>query len=446
MDVKKKCTELESTRCSIFPRDGKTLCLENEQRTGCELKNCNQLKPDQCELFGSNEGTAKCMTTDDGLECEFKECYNMRPPYCHLFYPRFGGFRCMEYNGKCVEKQCSDFKPPNCKDFKSLSDYEICDVNPKDTTSCSLRQKECVEYSYISCKQYNYNNYNSNEEKEECVQKQDKSGCELRSCSKMDITKCGEFIPINKNEKCVPNSGNTKCEIQKCSEQTSCDSFIPNDLSLKCSQGEGQCELKAKECKELPVDQCNLYDIEDTHEDGNEDEENPKNCVPNENNDGCELKLCSDLNKNECNKYKPIYEDELQCISRGNGCQLATCTDLSSTECASMFTDNLEYKCVPDGGRCKEEEKQCSEMPVGICRGGHRMKNGDECIFNAEKNKCMISNIPQPEENANIDDSTKTGDSNGDSNKNDDSKKNSSNISNKLKLSFEGFVLFFLAI
>lgn len=94
-----------------------------------------------------------------------------------------------------------------------MSDYEICDVNPKDTTSCSLRQKECVEYSYISCKQYNYNNYNSNEEKEECVQKQDKSGCELRSCSKMDITKCGEFIPINKNEKCVPNSGNTKCEI-----------------------------------------------------------------------------------------------------------------------------------------------------------------------------------------------------------------------------------------
>ena len=43
---KKKCTELESTRCSIFPRDGKALCLENEQGTGCELKNCNQLKPD----------------------------------------------------------------------------------------------------------------------------------------------------------------------------------------------------------------------------------------------------------------------------------------------------------------------------------------------------------------------------------------------------------------
>ncbi len=45
------------------------------------------------------------------------------------------------------------------------------------------------------------------------MQKQDKSGCELRSRSKMDITKCGEFIPIDKNEKCVPNSGNTKCEI-----------------------------------------------------------------------------------------------------------------------------------------------------------------------------------------------------------------------------------------
>ena len=111
-----------------------------------------------------------------------------------------------------------------------------------------------------------------------------------------------------------------------------------------------------------------------------------------------------------------------------------------------MVTDNLEYRCVPDGGRCKEEEKQCSEMPVGICIRGHRMKNGDECIFNAEKNKCMINNILEPEENVNIDDSTKTDDSNGDSNKIDDSKKNSSNISNKLKLSFEGLILLFLAI
>ena len=49
---KKKCSELEGNSCHVFRNeDWMLVCMQNENKDGCELKTCNQLKPDQCSFF-----------------------------------------------------------------------------------------------------------------------------------------------------------------------------------------------------------------------------------------------------------------------------------------------------------------------------------------------------------------------------------------------------------
>ena len=364
---KKKCTELEGDRCYVFVNDGAHTCIKNENEDGCEYKTCSQLKPHQCSQFGLyDEQNRICFETDDKKGCEYKKCEDFSPPFCYQFKPRYAGFNCIEENGKCFERQCSDYKPPNCGKFEFLNqEAYICDVDPENENSCIERTKKCEEYSYLSCRNYNRNNYNSDEEKEECVQKGDKTGCEIKSCIKMAINECQKFIPMNEDEKCILNSEGNKCEIQKCSEQNenSCNSFVPNDKSKKCAKvGEG-CELISKQCSDFSVEECYYYDLDNLEE----DEMNPNSCIPNSNNNGCELKHCGDLNSDECSKFKPIYDDELQCISIGNQCQLLPCENLPNSECNKFITNNLSYTCIPGGSKCIEKNKECSELPASSC-------------------------------------------------------------------------------
>ena len=387
---KKKCTELEGDRCYAFRNDdGIHVCISNEREDRCEYKTCSQLEPNKCSHYALyDEQNRACLETDDKTGCEYKKCEDLSPPFCYKFTPRYAGFNCIEDNGKCVERQCSDYNPPNCGNFELKDEGFICDVDPNNRNSCIERNKKCEEYSYLFCNNFSWNNYNSDGELERCMQKEDKTGCELKSCANTDINQCGKYIPMNSGEKCALNAAGNKCEIQKCSGQNanSCNSFIPNDKSKKCVNVDDHCEIKIKQCSEFSVDECYLYDIDSLEE----DEDNPNSCIPKANNEGCELKHCGDLNPNECSKFKPIYEDELQCISRGSGCQLVPCTKLTNTECSNFISTNLEYNCIPKGTGCVEKIKECSELPISFCKNTYYYENGDQCILNNDGTRCMI--------------------------------------------------------
>ena len=314
-------------------------------------------------------------------------------PSCYKYTLEYSFSKCVEENGKCVEKTCTDYTPPNCGNFEYINVGFKCDTDPEDPNLCRERETKCEEYSYFTCMQYNNRNSNDNSpsEREVCLPKEDKSGCELKSCKSMPTEDCGKFIPMNPDEKCVFNSQGNVCEIQTCSGQEgNCNSFIPNDKSKKCAEEGDECQIKENQCKELSADNCYYYDIETLEE----DEENPHACIPNEQKNECELKLCEDLNVGECNKFKPLYDDEIQCIARGDKCQLVACINLTNSECSNFVTNNLEYKCVPNGNVCIEQKKECAELPINIC-----MEYGEECYLDGKTGKCMVKTTPDSEDN-----------------------------------------------
>ena len=443
---KKKCTELEGERCYAFRVEGLHACIQNENGDGCQYKTCEQLKPDQCSHYALyDEHNGMCYETDDGKGCEYKKCEDFSPPFCYKFSPRYAGFNCIEENGKCFERQCSDYKPPNCRNFESVNhEAYICDVDPENENTCIERSKKCEEYSYFSCKDYNWNNYNSDVDKEECVQKEDKTGCELKSCTNMAINECEKFIPVNEDEKCLLNSAGNKCEIQKCSEQNenSCNAFVPNDKSKKCANDGVGCQLTNKQCSDFSVDECYYYDLETLVE----DEMNPNACLPNSNNNGCELKHCGDLNSNECSKFNPKYDDDLQCISIGNQCQLIPCESLANNECSKFKTDNLSYKCIPGESGCMTENKECSELPASFCVSPFQYENGQKCVLNNEGTGCMLkgkSHSGNPNQNTGNNGESKDPANSSDSKKGKESENDSKNSSNIIQ-SFILKILLFL--
>ena len=259
---------------------------------------------------------------------------------------------------------------------------------------------------------------------------------------------------MNNDEKCVLNVEGNKCEIQKCSEQNenNCNSFISNDKSKKCVKVDDRCELKSKQCSDFSVNECYYYDIDLLEE----DENNPNSCIPNSNNDGCELKHCEDLNPNECSKFKPIYEDELQCISRGTKCELVPCQYLTNTECSNFITSNLDYKCIPGETLCIEKKKECSELPASYCRSPLYEDNGDQCILNNDGTGCIIkvkSKTENPDQNTGNNEGSNTGNNEGsnissnssnskEEKESENDSKNSSNIMVCFVIKFLLFLLF----
>ena len=207
---RKTCTELEGDRCfSFFNEDEKHICMPNENENGCEYNGCNDLKPNDCSNYGLvDEQNRICLETDDKKGCEYRKCEDLSPPSCQS-YPSIDGFKCIEDNGKCFYRQCSDYRPPNCGNFESDQADLICDIDPENDNSCIERPKKCEEYPYLLCENFNSYNYG-----EKCVQKKDKTGCELISCTKMAINECGNFIPEFPDGKCTLNAAGNKCEIK----------------------------------------------------------------------------------------------------------------------------------------------------------------------------------------------------------------------------------------
>ena len=103
--------------------------------------------------------------------------------------------------------------------------------------------------------------YDENSKFIKCIQKTDKSGCELNSCQDL-VSNCDRFSFGNSDEKCVMNSDNTHCEIKKCSDlKSDCGNFIPEEFRYKCVQNDLKtgCESKLKNCDEFDKDKCDEF-------------------------------------------------------------------------------------------------------------------------------------------------------------------------------------------
>ena len=200
--------------------------------------------------------------------------------------------------------------------------------------------------------------------------------------------------------------------------------------------GEG-CELKSKECSDFSVNECYYYDIETLEE----DIMNPNSCIPNSNNDGCELKHCEDLNSNECSKFKPINEGNFQCISRGTGCQLVECWGLANNECNKFITNDLYYTCDPGETGCFPRTKVCSKIPASFCKYSFFDGNGDKCILNDDETGCI--KIQNPNQKPNQNPGNNEG-SNGSTNSNDsEEEKESGNDSKNDSKNYSKFMEYF---
>ena len=65
-------------------------------RTGCELKTCQELKPEQWDSFGFIDDYNKCIKSEDGKSCLIKKCEDFNPPFCGSFSPKYSEIQYIE--------------------------------------------------------------------------------------------------------------------------------------------------------------------------------------------------------------------------------------------------------------------------------------------------------------------------------------------------------------
>ena len=128
------------------------------------------------------------------------------------------------------------------------SEHKIC-MYDKNKNGCV--EKGCTELEEDECN--TISSWYEDSKLIKCIQKTDKSGCELNSCQDL-VSNCDRFSIGNSDEKCVMNSDNTHCEIKRCSDlKSDCGNFIPEDFLYKCVENalKTGCEPKSKNCDEL---------------------------------------------------------------------------------------------------------------------------------------------------------------------------------------------------
>ena len=241
-------------------------------------------------------------------------------------------------------------------------------------------KKECKYLPYEQCNRLTPIK-GKNGEVFECFQKDDKTGCELKSCKSQSKENCGGFIPHSEYEKCVLNSKKNECEIDSCLDHSSDNfgDFIPNDKSKKCTESESGCFLEYKECEEFKNGECSNF--------------NPYSYDNCENGEGntCKLVSCESFDKNQCQTFKSKNE-YAQCINLEGSCEIKYCDELNSTLCDKFLTDDLNFRCVAKGKKCTSQEKDCSEIPVKYCKDGEYKRSSDNkiCVLNDKKDKCIL--------------------------------------------------------
>ena len=198
-------------------------------------------------------------------------------------------------------KKCSDYKSPNCGDFIPTDLSRKCVSKGNE---CEEVEKECKDMPYDDCRSY----YSRSEEikklEPKCVKKEDKSGCELKSCYFLNSNECSEFKFENYELKiCAPNDDNNGCKIKECTDipKGNCNAFndyFTNSQKIKCIEPEEETELNCQEenksCEEFDHNHCENFINEgaDFYFDNLRDF---KRCIPKADNTSCEIKRCSEF-------------------------------------------------------------------------------------------------------------------------------------------------------
>lgn len=204
---KKKCSEMDVSNCDNYNdnkiKDDEYRCLKNEKNDGCEYKKCEELKPGYCKNFDSRTNDYQCTETDDGKSCSKRTCSNYSPPNCQNFITQNLTYQqCLESGNTCLIQRCEVMIPPDCGKFIPENPLYICTSYKRDNKydECIQTIRKCEELSYDKCHEYYKSIYFS--KGENCVQKEDKGGCELQKCEEMNTNKCDSFYASNNNEKC----------------------------------------------------------------------------------------------------------------------------------------------------------------------------------------------------------------------------------------------------
>ena len=258
------------------------------------------------------------------------------------------------YCSECTDKKTfakDEDEYDTCEELSSEDDGYYCHYNSD--------KKICEEiYCKSSSSKYCTRIPDSKEGKH-CLPKDDKSGCEYKSCEDLK-SNCEKFYSGNEDEICTLNPTTKKCELKSCSSLTSnCGQLIPFFPYQKCGLiSEAQCGITSKDCSELDSDYCNYYSSS-----GSEDDIGKK-CVPDSSNGKCKKSSCEELSKTECNKFIPGTVGEV-CAPFGDKCKIQTCSDFSADICEKVEFEDPSSKCVKSGTSCTFSS--CNEMSASEC-------------------------------------------------------------------------------
>lgn len=223
--------------------------------------------------------------------------------------------------------------------------------------------QNCEDYDRNKCGKYTYSE--SDDRTKKCIYDYEVGKCQLKACSDYDITKCRNFDTHNYETACVPFNG--VCQEKKCSDYKSpnCGDFIPSDLSKKCISKGNECEEVYKQCEEFSYNDCSSYY---SHSE--------EVCAPKKDKSGCELKICSHLNSNECSDltFDKYYLKICVPNEDNNGCKIMECSNIPKGNCNAFndyFPSSNEQKCIePEEetkSNCQEVFKSCEEFDHNNC-------------------------------------------------------------------------------
>lgn len=248
--------------------------------------------------------------------------------------------------------------------------------------------------------------------------KKDKSGCELKGCYFLTANECKTYKFSDHDyddylKMCWPTEEDSEyeCEVKSCSDipKDKCEELnelLPSSSTKKCSppddEAKTNCEEKYKSCEEFKYNECRNFYANDDNSYNFRYNKDAKRCIPKTDNTMCEVKQCSQLNANECDRLNYQLDEDNQCIKKldNSGCEIKTCYELPAGQCNRINTDNFPWKCVEEDNNCVIKAKSFSEMPIKLCEIFEIEKNVF-CHLNKKKNKCTIGDNDDDENDQN---------------------------------------------
>ena len=229
---------------------------------------------------------------------------------------------------------CSKLPTADCIKETIISDLKSkCEM---DGTTCSLKDRPCSEYSYVSS-----------------------YGVECHSLKATSPLKC--YLDATDNE--------NPCKPEGCigDSEGDCKSHKPitdngNINSLKICHWTGtSCIEKDRECSDYENTGADCYKLKAT---------SPLKCYldANDNENPCKPEGCIGDSEGDCKSHKPITDngqvDESQkCDFKNGKCSaiIKECTEMSKDFCSNHVLADPKKQCYVKDNNCKEQYKTCKD-------------------------------------------------------------------------------------